>query len=182
MHKGLPGRGKMVHKVKKWKKIYWQRGRYIAKTLYYKEHIGDLKKKKTSAVLYAASIGNQINMRYSFLCWMTGQVVKRNRILLFQNLAMDMHPQKMQKKKNAVYSKGQKTTVLLRKSCVKVRDQQLCMKWGSKGLVGLLKVHHSLINHEIWNRYVNHNNIRGKYFVNDLFSVYEIHIYEILIF
>ena len=108
MHKGLPGRGKMVHKVKKWKKIYWQRGRYIAKTLYYKEHIGDLKKKKTSAVLYAASIGNQINMRYSFLCWMTGQVVKRNRILLFQNLAMDMHPQKMQKKKTPFVRRDKK--------------------------------------------------------------------------
>ena len=72
----------------------------IAKSLYYKEHIGDIKKKKISTILYAASsIGNQINMNDSFLCRMVGQVVKRNRILFFQNLAMEMHPQKMQKKR-----------------------------------------------------------------------------------
>ena len=86
----------------------------IAKSLYYKEHIGDIKKKKIPTILYAASsIGNQINMNDSFLCRMIGQVVKRNRILLFQNLAMEMHPQKMQK--NAVCSNGQKTTALLKK-------------------------------------------------------------------
>ena len=65
---------------------------------------------------------------------------------------------------------------------MKVTGQQLSMKWGLKHLVDLLKVHHSLTNQEIRNRYVNHNNIQGKYFVNGLFSVYEIHIYEILIF
>ena len=72
----------------------------IAKSLYYKEHIEDIKKKKIPTILYAASsIGNQINMNDSFLCRMIGQVVKRNRILLFQNLAMEMHPQKRQKKR-----------------------------------------------------------------------------------
>ena len=41
----------------------------IAKSLYYKEPIGDIKRKKISTILYAASsIGNQINMNDSFLC------------------------------------------------------------------------------------------------------------------
>ena len=65
---------------------------------------------------------------------------------------------------------------------MKVTGQQLRMKWGLKRLVGLLKVRHSITNQEIQNRYVNHNNIQGKYFVNDLFSVYEIHIYEVVIY
>ena len=149
MHKGLPGRGKMVHKVKKWKKIYWQRGRYIAKTLYYKEHIGDLKKKKTSAVLYAASIGNQINMRYSFLCWMTGQVVKRNRILLFQNLAMGMHPQKMQKKKKRRLFEGTKNNSSSEKKLCEGQRPTVVYEMGIERSGGPLKS--TSQSHQPWN-------------------------------
>ena len=136
----------------------------IAKSLHYKEHIGDIKRKKISIILYAASsIGNQINMSDSFLCWMIGQVLKRNRILLFQNLAMEMHSKKMQKKMSLVQTDKKTTTLLKKKLGEGRRPTMKCMKWGLKRLVGFLKVHHSLTNHEIRNRYVNHSNNQVRY-------------------
>ena len=41
----------------------------MAKSLYYNKHIGNIKRRKISTILYAASnIGNQITMNDSFLC------------------------------------------------------------------------------------------------------------------
>ena len=148
----------------------------IAKSLHYKEQIGDIKRKKISILLYAASsIENQINMNDSFLCWMIGQVLKRNRILLFQNLAMEMTSKKMQKNRR-LFERTKKQQLSWKKSRVKVAGQQLCMKWGLKRLVGFLKVHHSLTNHEIWNRYVNHSNIQGRYLWM-IYSQYKKYVY-----
>ena len=89
---------------------------------------------------------------------MIGQVVKRNHILLFQNLAMDMHQQKMQKK-NHFFKLTNKQQIR------SYKDHQLCTKRGSKHLLSHSKLHHSLTNQEIQNGYVNHDNIQGKCFV-----------------
>ena len=113
----------------------------IAKSLHYKEHIGDIKRKKISIILYAASsIGNQINMSDSFLCWMIGQVLKRNRILLFQNLAMEMHSKKMQKKMSLVQT-DKKTTTLLKKKLGEGRRPTVVYEMGieTETSCGLLK-------------------------------------------
>ena len=111
----------------------------IAKSLHYKEHIGDIKRKKISIILYAASsIGNQINMSDSFLCWMIGQVLKRNRILLFQNLAMEMHSKKMQKKMSLVQT-DKKTTTLLKKKLGEGRRPTVVYEMGIETSCGLLK-------------------------------------------
>ena len=111
----------------------------IAKSLHYKEHIGDIKRKKISIILYAASsIGNQINMSDSFLCWMIGQVLKRNRILLFQNLAMEMHSKKMQKKMSLVQT-DKKTTTLLKKKLGEGRRPTVVYEMGIETSGGLLK-------------------------------------------
>ena len=141
-----------------------------AKSLYYKEYIRDIKRKNISTILYtSSSIGNQINMNNSFLCWIIRQVVKRNGFLLFQNLAIEMHPKENAIKKRRLFEQTKKQQLSWKKSWVKVTGQQMCMKWGFKRLVGLLKVHHNLTNREIRNRYLSRNNIQVKYFVNDFF-------------
>ena len=153
----------------------------IAKSLYYKQHIGDTKRKKISTILYAASsIGNQINMNDSFLCLMFGQVVKRNCILLFQNLTIKCIHRKC--KKTPFVRTDKKTIVLLKKKLGKGHRPTIGYEMGIETSGRPFKSTSSLTNQEIQNRYVNLNNIQGKYFVNDLFSVYEINIYEILIY
>ena len=91
-----------------------------------------------------------------------------------------MHPQKMQK--NAICSNGQKNNSSPEKKLGKGHRPTIGYEMGIETSGRPFKSTSSLTNQEIQNRYVNLNNIQGKYFVNDLFSVYEINIYEILIY